>query len=270
MNEMKAVLFFKSKNKLYIYIYNMPQPKKGKDSRTKAVERARRSSDKKHLKERLEHESYLQSQFDEDGNLLNILETDEELLNDEQVFLVRMVNELSEIDIRSIFVFIKTKYNKQQIKDLLDDYYSNKDSKTWADTIFNLTYRCTGFLNLNDLLIDKFESISSKILEGKPTSQEQMTEKVFEDIISRCSEDIDISQLNLFELITTLLTIYSQNQPETCSMNGGGKSDSTFSKIMEFIYGLFLLIMIIWFYFEEKAPQCSFMDRKLRVPGCDY
>lgn len=251
----------------------MPQPKKSKDSRTKAVERARRSRKQKHEKERLEHESYLQSQYDEDGNLLNILETDEELLNDEQLFIVRMMNELSEIDIRSVFVFIKTRYNKQQIKDLLDDYYSNKDSKTWADTIFNLTYRCTGFLNLNDLLLDKFESITAEILESKPTGQEQMTEKVFEDIISRCSEGIDTSQLNLFELITTLLTIYSQNQPETCSRRGGGwkeKAGHILSETLQFLYGVFILIMVVFLYYQERAPQCSFMDRKLRTPGCDY
>ncbi len=51
----------------------MPQPKKVKTSKDKAVERARRAKTSKDIKERLDHETYLNSQFDEDGNLLNII-----------------------------------------------------------------------------------------------------------------------------------------------------------------------------------------------------
>jgi hypothetical protein len=199
----------------------MPLPKKGKTSRAKAVERARRAKTSKAIKERLEHESYLKSQFDEDGNLLNIMETDEELLNDEQIFIVRLLKNLSEIDTRSMAIFLKTKYDKKQIKQLLDYYYSNIDSKTWADEIFSLTYKCSGFLNLNDLILDKFNSsIESATANIETTNKTKLTKEIFGDILLDCIAGLDVKNFNMHELISNVLTIYSQNQPPVCSRFG--------------------------------------------------
>ena len=185
----------------------------------------------KAIKERLEHESYLKSQFDEDGNLLNIMETDEELLNDEQIFIVRLLINLSEIDTRSMAIFLKTKYDTKQIKQLLDYYYSNIDSKTWADEIFSLTYKCSGFLNLNDLFVDKFNSaIEYALVNIKPTNKIKLTEEMFGEILSDCTAGLDVKNGNVHELISTVLTIYSQDQPPFCSRFGlfGGQEHSFF------------------------------------------
>jgi hypothetical protein len=199
----------------------MPQPKKGKTSKDKAVERARRAKTSKAIKEKLEHESYLKSQFDEDGNLLNIMETDEELLNDEQIFIVRLMNNLSEIDSRSIAIFLKTKYDKKQIKQLLDHYYSNMESKTWADEIFSLTYKCLGFFNLNDMFLDKFDwAIEYAIANIEPTNKIKLTEEMFDEIYSDCTTGLDVKNFNVNELISTLLTIYLHDQPPICSRFG--------------------------------------------------
>lgn len=102
------------------------------------------------------------------------METDEELLTDEQIFIVRLWKSLSEIDILSIAVFLKTKNDKKETKQLIDYYYSNLDSRTWADEIFDLTSKCSGFLNLNDFFVNKFNSsIESAISNINPITKKK-------------------------------------------------------------------------------------------------
>jgi hypothetical protein len=186
----------------------MPHPKpKGKTSRQKSVDRLRRS---KVRKAEREQEAYLQSFFDEDGNLLNIMETDEQLLNNEQIFLTRLFREVKSMDTYSIATFLKAHYNKEETFELIDVYYSTEENKSWSQYIFNLTKKCLGFLNLYDLLSEKviFDTIKNTPPSGKPA----LTEEVVRDLVRKCSQDLDITQFNFSELVNNVLLIYSHNK----------------------------------------------------------
>jgi hypothetical protein len=222
----------------------MPVPKKGKTSRTKAVERLRRSKVRKAEKAQLEHEAYLQSFFDEDGNLLNIMETDEELLNNEQIFLTRLFREFNSIDIHSVATFLKVNYNKDESSELIDVYYSNEANKSWSQYIFNLTNKCLGFLNLYDLLADKFDAnINNIIRKTKPTDKKKMTKELANDIFRKCSQDLDVKQFNFSELINNLLLIYAQN--DQCVAQGHQNGGGGFRQFLWYCFLLWLIIRVI-------------------------
>ena len=187
---------------------------------TKSAKRASRVRERQREKNEFEHLQYLQSQLDEDGNPLNILNTDEELLNNEQKFISRLIKKIGLIDMRSIAIYLEENYDEDNISELVDYYYSNKENKSWVDTFFRLTYKCLGFLNLNHLLTEKISEHTRDIIEiVEPTDKPVMTKEVAEYIIKECSKDL--LTLNFFELINNILLVYSQNV-EYCIRNGGG------------------------------------------------
>lgn len=187
---------------------------------TKSAKRASRVRERQREKNEFEHLQYLQSQLDEDGNPLNILNTDEELLNNEQKFISRLIKKIGLIDMRSIAIYLEENYDEDTISELVDYYYSNKENKSWVDTFFRLTYKCLGFLNLNHLLTEKISEHTRDIIEiVEPTDKPVMTKEVAKYIIKECSKDL--LTLNFFELINNILLVYSQNV-EYCMRNGGG------------------------------------------------
>ena len=189
----------------------MPHPtKKKQTSRQKAVVRQRRSRHRKLEKDEFRHLEYLNSQLDRDGNPLNILETDEELLNNEQKFITRFIRSLSSIDMRSIAIFIDEHYDEADVSEFVENYYLNKEDKSWSDTFFKITYRCLGVLNLNDLLTKKIFEYTNDIIQNvKPTDKPVLTEELLENIIDECFKGIH--NLNSSELINNFLLVYSQN-----------------------------------------------------------
>lgn len=194
----------------------MPHPAK-KSKTLKATKLASRVKQRKKEKDEFDHIQYLRSQLDEHGNPLDIMHTDEELLNNEQKFMVRLIKKLSLIDLRSIAIYIEENYDEDSISKMVDYYYSNKENKTWADSFFMLTYKCLGVLNLDNLLTEKLLENTSDIIETvEETEKPKMTKELAEDLIIRCS--IDLPELNFFELVNTVLLMYSQNV-EYCIYN---------------------------------------------------
>ncbi len=91
----------------------------------------------------------------------------------------------------------------------------------WADEIFSLTYKCLGFFNLNDMFLDKFDwIIEYAIANIEPTNKIKLTEEMFDEIYSDCTTGLDVKNFNVNELISTLLTIYLQDQSPICSRFG--------------------------------------------------
>jgi len=248
----------------------MPHPgKKKPTSRQKAVSRQRRSRQRKREKDEFEELQYLNSQLDENGQPLDILNTDERLLNNEQKFISRIIKRLRLIDLHSIAVFIDENYDEDIISELVTNYYLNKENKTWSDTFFKITYRCLGFLNLNDLLTNKiFEYVSDIIEHVKPTDKPNMTEELLEDIIDECHEGLP--NLNSSELINNFLLLYSQNAeycllPEQDILDGGTPSDNFY----RFLENVGQFITFFWFlvWCINNAPDSSRRPRAKKTSG---
>ena len=228
----------------------MPHPtKKKQTSRQKAVVRQRRSRHRKLEKDEFRHLEYLNSQLDRDGNPLNILETDEELLNNEQKFITRFIRSLSSIDMRSIAIFIDEHYDEADVSEFVENYYLNKEDKSWSDTFFKITYRCLGVLNLNDLLTKKIFEYTNDIIQNvKPTDKQVMTEELLENIIDECFKGIP--HLDSSELINNFLLVYSQNAQycivdDQDTMYGGISEMSVFEGLFSTIFSI---IMVCWFF----------------------
>ena len=101
----------------------MPHPAKQKSSRKdRAVERTRRSKQRKREKDEFAHIEYLKTQLDDKGNPLDILHTDEELLNNEQKFVVRIMKELSKFDPFSITNLMDEYYDDEIIDEIVNEY----------------------------------------------------------------------------------------------------------------------------------------------------
>jgi len=226
------------------------QPKKYKTSRTKAVERARRSRQRMREKNEFDNLQYLRSQLDEKGNPIDLLNTSEEILNNEQKFVSRLVKRLSTIDTRSIAVYLNENYNEDKVSELINDYYSTKENKSWSDLLFTVTYKCFGILNLNHLLTDKlFEYLNDVFHNVTETEGEELTDDVFNDILKKCADGLDIeNKIDLSELINTCLLVYAQNS-QTCSINekefSGGADNTIRREAMQGILGFILIIIII-------------------------
>jgi hypothetical protein len=193
----------------------MPHPAK-KSKTTKAAKRASRVLQRKKDKNEFEHLQYLQSQLDENGVPLDILNTDHELLNKEQKLIAGIVKMLSYIDLRSIAIYMNEHYNVEDISNIITHYYSNKENKTWADSFFQVTYKCLGIVNLDDFLLNKVLDETEHIIDTvEQTDKPVMTDEIFRNIVNEFRKD----SLNLNELISTCLLVYSQNQ-DHCMIGG--------------------------------------------------
>jgi hypothetical protein len=245
--------------KIFIYIYKMPHPAK-KSKTTKAQRLASRVRQRKKEKNEFEHLEYLQSQLDENGVPLDILNTDYELLNNEQKFIVEIVKILKDIDLRSIAIYMNEHYNEEHISNIITNYYSNKESKTWADSFFKVTYKCLGILNLNHMLIDKvLDEIEYIIDNVEQTDKPVMTDEIFNNILNQFKMDT----INLNELISACLLVYSQNQ-DYC-MSGGKKRVMKGGELLgiAMVLGFILWVLIgvgSWF---TEYPE--YEEKKIRI-----
>jgi hypothetical protein len=189
---------------------------KTKSKTTKAVKRASRVLKRIKDKNEFEHLQYLESQLDKDGIPIDILNTDHELLTYEQKLIAGIVKMLSYIDLRSIVIYMYQHYDKENISEIITNYYSNKQNKTWADSFFQVTYKCLGILNLEHLVLDKVLDEMENIIETtEHTDKPVMTDEIFYNIVNQFrSNSLDVN-----ELITTSLLVYSQNQ-DYCMIGG--------------------------------------------------
>jgi hypothetical protein len=227
----------------------MPHPKK-KSKTTKAQRLASRVTQRKKEKNEFEHLQYLQSQLDENGVPLDILNTDHELLNNEQKLIVGIVKMLKDIDLRSIAIYMHEHYNEEHISNLITNYYSNKENKTWADSFFEVTYKCLGILNLNHLLLDKILDEIEYIIDNvEQTDKPVMTDEILINIVNHYKMDT----INLNELISACLLFYSQNQ-DYC-MSGGKKKrvmKGGLGGVLLIIIGFICWVVYNWSEWEEE------------------
>ena len=196
----------------------MPHPAR-KSKTSKADKRSSRVKQRKKEQNEFEHLKYLESQLDESGQPLDILNTDEKLLNNEQKFITRLIKRLIQIDLRSIAIFIQDNYDEDDIVEMVENYYLNTENKTWSDTFFKITYKCLGILNLNHFFSKKIFEYAIDIIENvEPTDKPVMTEELLEYTINECAKGLP--ELNSAELINNSLLVYSQNS-QYCILNGG-------------------------------------------------
>jgi hypothetical protein len=205
----------------------MPHPPKHKTSKKdRAVVRARRSRQRKREKDEFAHIEYLKSQLDEKGIPLDILHTDEELLNNEQKFVVRILKELSKFDPLSITNLIDEYYDDDTIDEIVEYYYSNKQNKTWSDRLFKATYNCLRITNLTYLLKDDVLNHMDELfthLTDTVSEKDILTEEIMVNIIEHCKSDF-LLEINMSEIINSLLLVYVQNT-DMC-YNGGMQNNS--------------------------------------------
>ena len=193
----------------------MPHPAK-KSKTTKAAKRTSRVLKRIKDKKEFEHLQYLQSQLDENGVPIDILNTDHELLNKEQKLIAGIVKMLRYVDLRSIAIYMNEHYNEEDISNIIINYYSNKENKTWADSFFEVTFKCLGIVNLDHFLLDKVLDETEYIIDTvEQTDKPVMTDEIFRNIVNEFTRD----SLNLNELISTCLLVYSQNQ-DYCMIGG--------------------------------------------------
>jgi len=240
----------------------MPHPAR-KSKTSKADKRASRVKQRKREQNEFEHLQYLESQLDENGLPFDILNTDEKLLNNEQKFITRLIKRLIQIDLRSIAIFIQDNYNEDDIIELVENFYSNKENKTWSDTFFKITYKCLGVLNLNHLLSEKIFEYAIDIIENvEPTDKPIMTEELLEDTITECTRGLP--NLDLVELINNSLLVYSQNS-QYCILNGGALVGGEFESdnFMQFLsaVGAFITLITFWVWCINNAPSSGSRSR---------
>jgi hypothetical protein len=243
----------------------MPHPPKQRSSRKhRAVERIRRTKQLKREKDEFAHIEYLKTQLDDKGNPLDILHTDEELLNNEQKFVVRIMKELSKFDPLSITNLIDEYYDDEIIDEIVNYYYSSKENKTWSDRLFKATYNCMRITNLayllkNDVLNNMDELFSQ--LSDTTSDKEALTGEIMIDIIENCRSDI-ADETDMSEIINSLLLVYVQNV-QMCHSDelNGGSSEKKVQKgggVLMLLL-VFLIMMFVWYVLRNKS---SFRSQK--------
>jgi hypothetical protein len=236
----------------------MPHPPKQKSSKKhQAVERKRRSKQRKREKDEFARIEYLKTQLDDKGNPLDILHTDGKLLNNEQKFVVRIMTELSKFDPLSITNLIDEYYDDETIDEIVNYYYSNKENKTWSDRLFKATYYCMRITNLayllkNDVLNNLDELFHQ--LSDTTSHKDVLTAEIMFDIIDDCRSDI-FGEIDMSEIINSLILVYVQNV-QTCyidELNGGG-SIRIIQKggNMLMLLVVFLIMMFLWYVLRNK------------------
>lgn len=219
--------------------------KKSKMSKkTKANNRLRKSKQRKREKDEFAKLVYLQSQLDQYGNPLDLMNTTEELLNNEQKFVTRVIRKLNELDKISLANFLNNVYDEENIDKLIKHYYSNKENRSWSDALFQITYNCLGVLNLNHLLTYKISEYLEYVLDDESEhTGEEVTIDVLVNIFKESASDLDkTKKVSLSEIINTCLLIYTQNSNvcviEDDEMYGGNGSNN----LSEFFLTIAVLI----------------------------
>jgi len=238
-------------------------PKQKISKKQRAVKRARLSRQRKREKDEFAHIEYLKTQLDDKGRPLDILHTDEELLNNEQKFIVRIMNELSKFDPLSITNLIDDYYDDDVIDEIVDYYYQNKQNKSWSDRLFKATYNCLRITNLtyllkNDVLSHMDELFITFSEREAESTRYILTEDIMLDIIEKSKSDIH-DELNMAEIINSLLLVYVQNV-QMCYLNelGGKKSkiiQSGGSIVMLLL--IFLIMVLSWFLLKENKSKTN-------------
>ena len=233
----------------------MPHPPKQKSSRKdRAVERTRRSKQRKREKDEFAHIEYLKTQLDDKGNPLDILHTDEELLNNEQKFVVRIMKELSKFDPFSITNLMDEYYDDEIIDEIVNYYYSRKENKTWSDRLFKATYNCMRITNLayllkNDVLNNMDELFSQ--LSDTTSDKDILTGEIMIDIIENCRSDIT-DEIDMSEIINCLLLVHVQNV-QICRSDelNGGSSKKKIQNGGGALMLVFVFLIIMFLYIER-------------------
>ena len=187
--------------------------KKSKISKkTKAANRLRKSKQRKREKDEFSKLVYLQSQLDQYGNPLDLMNTDEELLNDEQKFVTRVIRKLNELDKTSLANFLNNIYDEDSIDKLVKHYYATKENRSWSDALFQITYNCLGVLNLNHLLTYKISEYLENVLDDDSEhSGQEVTKDSLVNLFSECVVGLNKTKIiSLSEIINTCLLIYAQ------------------------------------------------------------
>jgi hypothetical protein len=196
----------------------MPHPAK-KSKTTKQQKRASRVMLRKKKQNEFEHLQYLNSQLDENGVPLDLLNTDEEILNNEQKFITRLAKKLLEMDLRSFIISENKSYGKKVISKIIEYYNLNKKNKSWINQFFINTYNCLGFSNLYEYLTYELPIETIELLETiEMTDKQVLTKELSDTIIRECSKGFDIYKLDISELINTLILFDIQNR-EYCIIN---------------------------------------------------
>ena len=219
----------------------MPHPAK-KSKTTKQQKRASRAMLRKKKQNEFEHLQYLKSQLDENGVPLDLLNTDEELLNNEQKFITRLTKRVLEIDPRSLFESTDKHVDTKVIKKIIKYYNSNKENKSWIKQFFKDTYECLGFSNLYEYLTREVPLETIEITD-KPV----LTKELEDNMIRECSRGFDINKLDISELINTVLLLDIQNR-EYCIFNQQKDqyiSGGSFFDLANILYYLLSLIITI-------------------------
>jgi hypothetical protein len=242
----------------------MPHSQKPKISKKqRALARARRSKQRKREKEDFAYIEYLKSQLDDKGQPIDILHTDQDLLNNEQKYIVRIINELSNFDPLSITDLIDDYYDDEVIDEIVDYYYTNKQNKSWSDRLFKATYNCLRITNLTYLLkknvLDHMDDIFMQFSNIDDTDKPILTEEIMFEIIEKCKSDIP-DEINISEVINSLLLVYIQNV-QTCYMHETAGGNIT-NKVQQggnivVLILIFLIIIFIWFFYKGKQPTTT-------------
>jgi hypothetical protein len=228
----------------------MPHPaKKSQTSKpTKALRRASRVIKRRKEREEFEHLEYLRNQLDAEGNPIDILNADEDILNNEQKFIKRLVNKLSEVDTISLVNYINENINDEIIDLIIYNYNTNRISSSWAESLFRITYKCLHSIGLDDFikrkLFDDLDSILENAVEtNKPQMNDELRDKIFNELT------YDLNSLDFFELINSSLLVYTQNII-MCELTEGGRKrrlqsggniiSDIFGSIILTIFGLFI------------------------------
>jgi hypothetical protein len=248
----------------------MPHPAK-KSTTTKAVKRASRVRQRKKEQNEFEKLQYLQSQLDKNGQPIDILNTDEKLLNNEQKFISRLIKRLIQIDLRSIAIFIQDNYNEEDIIEMVEYYYLNTENKTWSDTFFKITYKCLGILNLNHFLSKQIFEYAIDIIENvESTDKPLMTEQLLNDTIDECAKGLP-EELDFEELINNSLLVYSQNS-QYCILNGGALVGGEFvsDNFMRWLsaVGAFITFITFLVWCINNAPDSTRGRSSSRCKRC--
>ena len=155
---------------------------------------------------------------------------------------------LNYVDLRSIAIYINEHYNEEHISEIITIYYSNKQNKTWADSFFQVTYQCLRIINLDHLLLDKVLEETEYIIDTvEQTDKPVMTDEIFRTMLNEFSSD-----LNLYELISNSLLVYSQNQ-DHCMI--GGKKKRRMKRVMK--GGLTGIPFIDFFIMAAEAVEVA-------------
>lgn len=233
----------------------MPHPAKKSltTKATKALRRASRVIKRRKEREEFEQLKYLRSQLDAEGNPIDIINADEDILNNEQKFTKRLVNKLAEVDTISLVNYINENINDEIIDLIIYNYNTNRISSSWAESLFRITYKCLHSIGLDDFIKRKlFDDLDSILENAEETNKPKMNDELRDTIFNELT--YDLNSIDFFELINSALLVYTQNI-SMCELTGGRKRrlQSGGGNIISDIFGSIILAifgLLIYFVFK--------------------